>query len=351
MIPKYQEIAATIRKQIMSGDYVLKRPPSGRTLAAESGVSYLTARCAVRQLVEENVFVRKKNGRLEINSRFLDISKKLKVALLRPNWYAPGFGKWYAAINQVVEDEGGILKTISFSHQNDPVVQDVLNRGFDLVFLEMVQLPPAVERKLVLCKGKVISLFRNRTALGINSVDGPGPESLELLLEHLYGLGHRKVASLTTEPGETTADDKSLYWEKGAKKLGMEVTTIIERVNPFEPADLKAYEVIRQKIKDGKINFTGLFCVSVNTAIAAMRAFHEEGYRIGKDMSVCSFGDPILSRLTIPSITVVNMPDPAKAIRAAIGYTRKGKGKARMFRVMKHELQIGESTGKIQDTL
>lgn len=347
MTAKYQEIAATIKKQIMNGDYALKRPPSGRTLAIEAGVSYLTARRAVQHLLDENVFVKKGNGRLELNNEFLHIHKKLKVALLRPNWYSPGFRKWINAITEAVEDMGGILKTVSYSHQNDPIIQDVMDGEFDLIFLEISQLTPAMERKLGTIQAKVISLFKNRTELGINSVDGPGPESLELLVKHLYEYGHREVAFLMTEPGGINTDERFFYWQECARKRGMETIEISDQVNPFEAADLKAYEVVKNRIKNKQINFTALFSVSVTTAQAAMRAFYEEGYKIGKNMSICSFGDPTLASLTIPSITTVNMPYPVNEIKAVIDHTLKVGGKTRMFRVMKHELQIGESTGKL----
>ena len=50
---KYQDVMAVIKQRIREGDYYVDSIPGERRLAEETGVSYMTARRAVLQLLEE----------------------------------------------------------------------------------------------------------------------------------------------------------------------------------------------------------------------------------------------------------------------------------------------------------
>ena len=52
---KYNEVMSVIKQRIREGDYFVESIPGERRLAEETGVSYMTARRAVLQLLEEKV--------------------------------------------------------------------------------------------------------------------------------------------------------------------------------------------------------------------------------------------------------------------------------------------------------
>ena len=53
MDAKYLQITESIKRQIRNGDYLIEKVPSERKLADSFGVSYMTARRAVQQLIED----------------------------------------------------------------------------------------------------------------------------------------------------------------------------------------------------------------------------------------------------------------------------------------------------------
>ncbi len=59
---KYNEVMSVIKRRIREGDYFVDNIPGERRLAEETGVSYMTARRAVQQLLEEKVLIRHRIG-------------------------------------------------------------------------------------------------------------------------------------------------------------------------------------------------------------------------------------------------------------------------------------------------
>src|SRR3954464_16092034 len=65
--PKFQHVMSVIERRIRQGDYVLNPIPGERKIAEEAGVSHMTARKAVRGLLDRKVLVRRPNGLLSVS--------------------------------------------------------------------------------------------------------------------------------------------------------------------------------------------------------------------------------------------------------------------------------------------
>src|SRR5277367_1020527 len=63
---KFKDVMSVIERRIRKGDYVLNPIPGERKIAEETGVSHMTARKAVRGLLDRKVLVRRPNGSLEV---------------------------------------------------------------------------------------------------------------------------------------------------------------------------------------------------------------------------------------------------------------------------------------------
>ena len=68
---KYNEVMSVIKRRIREGDYFVDSIPGERRLAEETGVSYMTARRAVQQLLEEKVLIRQASGLLEVHPDYI----------------------------------------------------------------------------------------------------------------------------------------------------------------------------------------------------------------------------------------------------------------------------------------
>src|ERR1700677_1291146 len=66
---KFRDVMSVIERRIRQGDYVLSPIPGERKIAEETGVSHMTARKAVRGLLERKVLIRRPNGSLDVHPR------------------------------------------------------------------------------------------------------------------------------------------------------------------------------------------------------------------------------------------------------------------------------------------
>ena len=81
---KYTEVMSVIKRRIREGDYLLDSIPGERKIAEETGVSYMTARRAVQELLDEEVLIRQPSGSLDVHPRFTKRNKPAEVVLLCP---------------------------------------------------------------------------------------------------------------------------------------------------------------------------------------------------------------------------------------------------------------------------
>ncbi len=81
---KYHEVMDIIWRRIEAGDYLLNDLPGERKLAADTGVSYMTARKAVLAMIEEGKLAREANGKLYVDPKARRRKSRLDGVCLYP---------------------------------------------------------------------------------------------------------------------------------------------------------------------------------------------------------------------------------------------------------------------------
>src|ERR1700752_5488981 len=81
---KYTEVMSVIKRRIREGDYLLDSIPGERKIAEETGVSYMTARRAVQELLDAEVLIRGDSGALDVHPTYTRRAKPAEVVLLCP---------------------------------------------------------------------------------------------------------------------------------------------------------------------------------------------------------------------------------------------------------------------------
>src|SRR5882757_10963647 len=81
---KYNEVMSVIERRIREGDYLLASIPGERKIAEETGVSYMTARRAVLELLDQEVLIRGPSGALEVHPGYTKKAKLADIVLLYP---------------------------------------------------------------------------------------------------------------------------------------------------------------------------------------------------------------------------------------------------------------------------
>lgn len=137
-----------------------------------------------------------------------------------------------------------------------------------------------------------------------------------LALEHLHGLGHRRIALIKGQVGSTDTDERWEAVTAAAAELGIGAGGDLV----FQLADDASGELTRTEkaYQDGYAcgaelarsgrRFTALFAFNDVSAIGATRAFAEAGLDIPGDVSVIGFDDIASAAFHNPGLTTVRQP-------------------------------------------
>ncbi len=130
----------------------------------------------------------------------------------------------------------------------------------------------------------------------------------ELALRHLHQLGHRKIAFMQGQPFSSDSDTRWAATLHAARDLGLPVSndlTIHLEKDSHSPEI--SYPGIRRLIESRR-PFTAVLCFNDISAMGTIRALHEAGLRVPKDVSVLGFDDIQSSQYQVPSLTTIRQP-------------------------------------------
>jgi LacI family transcriptional regulator len=132
-----------------------------------------------------------------------------------------------------------------------------------------------------------------------------------LALEHLYNLGHRKIAFIR---GPKTLIDSGPRWkgiQKFAHTAGLEIDSNLTMQLPeaFDPnSGFEGGFRLTEELLQRRRKFTALVAFDDLTAFGAIRALNKAGLRVPEQCSVVGFDDVALSSMAAPSLTTVRQP-------------------------------------------
>jgi DNA-binding LacI/PurR family transcriptional regulator len=145
----------------------------------------------------------------------------------------------------------------------------------------------------------------------ISSVMVDNETGARLALEHLYQLGHRKIAFIR---GPKMLIDSAPRWrgiQKFAQGAGLEIDSslVLELPDSLDPnSSHESGLLYTEQLLEQKKRFTALMAFDDLTALGAIRALTKAGVRVPEQCSVTGFDDVALSSLAVPSLTTVRQP-------------------------------------------
>ncbi len=121
-----------------------------------------------------------------------------------------------------------------------------------------------------------------------------------LALEHLHGLGHRRIGVLTPTQASTPDRPADIFVTSVSERLGLDVEMF------SSPPGLLAATEIARKVLSETDRPTALFCFADSIAYGAYAAARELGLRIPEDISVAGYDDHPMSALLTPALTTMD---------------------------------------------
>lgn len=138
-----------------------------------------------------------------------------------------------------------------------------------------------------------------------NFVDASNVKGAKLAVEHLYSLGHRKIAFVSGSLDETNAIDRLNSYKKTLKSLGLPFKK--EWVIKGDFSKEKAYDASK-KLFQSKDLPTAIFSSDDYMAIGVMERIKEMNLSVPKDFSIVGFDDIEIASYIHPALTTVHQP-------------------------------------------
>ncbi len=174
-------------------------------------------------------------------------------------------------------------------------------------------------------------------------------QGTRMAIEHLIGLGHRRIAYLdnpSISALHASVLTRRQAFARALKEFGLETPLVEPPKLPDDVSWDSTYEPFLQRaVIEGKA--TAVLAYSHFAALSLLKTAHNRGILVPRDFSLVCFNNVPVLKLTTPSLTAVDVPSAAMGQAAAEMLLRAINDKdsvAPRFRKLEEELIVREST-------
>ena len=247
---------------------------------------------------------RKFNYHPSLVARSLRSRRTMTIGILIPALSEPYEGEVMTGIGDYLLENDYFYFIAHHGHRADLIEtypQMLVSRGAEGLILVDTQVDHPLPVPAVALAGK-------RRLPGVTNVVLDHHVAAELVLHHLFDLGHRNLAFMRGQP---FSSDAAPRWEgivKVARELGLvikpELTLQLEE--DVHSPEL-GYRLTKQLLQHHR-NFTAMVSFNDMGAMGAIRALHDAGLRVPEDVSVVGFDDIPWAGFQTPSLTTIRQP-------------------------------------------
>lgn len=275
----------------------------------------------VKQEVRERVLAVAKEMDYVLNAQARNLKKQTNptVGVILPSIANP----FYPSIVRGIEDEAmrrnyyiAISSCDKDPRRTDQYVQSMLEqnmRGIIAIYLEYL---PQSLANYVQRGGQVISVVTDGV-LCENAHNIVVDKVLEArqAVEHLIGLGHRRIANLMNELDSQLRRKRLEGYFTALKNAGIEIKKEYlyiygQDIPAFGDESAESVKVgyeLAQKMLERTPEVTGILCMNDMMALGVIKALRENGKSVPADYSIVSFDDLFFADCIEPSLTTMRV--------------------------------------------
>lgn len=175
-------------------------------------------------------------------------------------------------------------------------------------------------------------------------------ETMDLLMDHLLSLGHRRIALVGGKMSVLSTYEKFLRYKQILKENG--ITFEPELVSGEGSYNEDSGYALMNQMFDRNVMPTAVIAVNDSTAAGVMRSIVEHGYRIPQDISLVSYDNTYMTEITIPKLTSIdyNYAEFGKALVETAVAAIEGR-EVGYLKTVTPRLVVRESSGPVKRTM
>lgn len=346
--PVYTKVKDILQARILAGEYVVRDLPGERKIAAETGVSYMTARKAVTELIDERILARRPNGTLIVHPTYRDAHAVASAVLLVPAYPSSHLARCRIEISRIATEHRVRLRTIEYTYWYDSIIADAI-QGADGLFIipSTEELPDHLIDTFSGPSSRVVFFDADMSTHGIPSIRLFAEAHFKALFDHLWDTGRRRVDCLNTQGHNDEILQRLSSWRAWVDGREAQGEVWDRPVAPFEDPIESAYKIVLEHAEDPESLPDALVCTTYPTAVGAVRALRDRGIDVGRDIAVCSMNIEFPGRYGSPSITGLEFPNIEPLLANVFEWFRRDNaGWEGEHLIVPHEpsLFVGETT-------
>ena len=310
---KHKLVRQALTESIRRGDYKPgERIPAERDLAELYGVSYMTARRAVTEMVEVDLLRRRPR-----EGTFVPPRSPKRLSTQTVHLVCPGLGSSMVQTfldlgDQKIEARGWRTEVIQLHHsQVRPVVRALESDDLLIMLPTGPELDGPMVEALQNAAGRAILLGNRLDQMGVPSILADDAAGIALAMEHLHAFGHREIAIMTAHPNHNIDRVQIAAWkaaspadwdeEHFAKRL------IIVDTPRHESRDDYVYHTLRDYLSNDGGATTALICLIDPMVLPALTACRDAGRAVPTKMSLIAAGNNPLLAYAYPPVTCIDV--------------------------------------------
>lgn len=279
-------------------------------------------------------------------ARSLITNRTHAFGVLLPDLYGEFFSEVLRGVDLRARRDGFHL-LVSSSHADGEDLVGALRSMRGRIEGLIVMAPDVDTAALVQAAGvdiPLVLLDPGVRAVNCDSISIDNAAGARTAVEHLLGLGHRRIATITGPVQNADARQRLAGYRRALEEHGIAVDAAFETAGDFtEPSGYAAVA----RLLELRPRPTAIFAANDYMAIGAMSALTQAGLRIPEDVAVVGFDDIAMARYLNPPLTTVNvdlLDLGARAVQRLVDH-KSGSAARRRHEVTPATLVIRKSCG------
>ena len=308
--PKHQIVREKLTEAIRRGDYKPgERLPAERDLAVIYGVSYMTARRAVTEMVEVDLLTRRSREGTYVLSNSDRRLAVTTVHLICPAFDSSSIRAFLRLGTRAAEARDWRAETIRVDRKQVRAAMRPIQNGAPAIVLAAgPELDGPLGEAMQSARGRAVLVGNRMDDLGVPSVLCDDAQGVQLAMENFRAHGHRDIAVVTDDPDHPIARVQIAAWKS---ELAGELDDIEKRVIAVEtPRHANHAECVYLAIREfleANQSTTALLCLIDGIALPALAACRDVGRPAPTQMSVIAAGNSPTMAYTHPPMTCIDV--------------------------------------------
>ncbi len=311
--PRHIQVRDGIMAAIRAGEFAPgERLPGEREWATRFGVSHMTARRAVSEMVEVDLLERRPQSGTYVRSHGSKRLVSVTVNLIHP-FQAFGFIERLTQCLLIgLEKCGWHHHMIHLQSGRESAVMRVLATEEPAIIVPPeMGLNQRMKAALLAAKGRVIVIDNRVPESAATSIMADNGQAIRLLMGHLQGAGHRKIGIITKQPDHTVDQTQIATWKAccAAYATPQELRNRLIEVEMSHdlPEAVSMREGVRRYLGSRGADATALICLTDTCALATLAACREVGRTVPAQISVVASCNTTLLEMINPPVTCADV--------------------------------------------